>query len=292
MAKEIAMRRQEDEYFVDAGAALAIRSLREYNEIAPKAMLKIEGGSQQQDQWHCRKMMIVHTKVEYDDCLQDWRARGRRSWWLATTMGYSLQEEGWIVPKAATKIDDGLQRQEWWCCCKRVCGSRSSGQRKLKIACGKINGIIARGSLDCAESFNKNERWFVPTRSTASLWEEARHTIAQAGRKAHNGRVTIGQEDEFVHSMGCGNGMRQPRLNLVARQCDVPAKIEDGGAAMGCASKIRGWARLINGAPQKERIILRLWVWSSHGAPQKERTELEREMSSSRKCEMFSLLMN
>jgi hypothetical protein len=28
------------------------------------------------------------------------------------------------------------------------------------------------------------------------------------------------------------------------------------------------------------------------GAPQKERTELKREMSSNRKCEMFSLLMN
>jgi hypothetical protein len=37
MAKEIAMRGQEDEYFVDAGAALTIRSLRKYDEIAPKA---------------------------------------------------------------------------------------------------------------------------------------------------------------------------------------------------------------------------------------------------------------
>ena len=46
MAKEIAMRGQEDEYFVDAGAALAIRLSCEYNEIAPKATLKIEGGSQ------------------------------------------------------------------------------------------------------------------------------------------------------------------------------------------------------------------------------------------------------
>jgi hypothetical protein len=46
MAKEIAMRGQEDEYFVDAGAALAIRLSREYDEIAPKAMMKIEGGSQ------------------------------------------------------------------------------------------------------------------------------------------------------------------------------------------------------------------------------------------------------
>jgi hypothetical protein len=45
MAKEIAMRGQEDEYFVDAGEALAIRSSREYDEIAPKATLKIEGGS-------------------------------------------------------------------------------------------------------------------------------------------------------------------------------------------------------------------------------------------------------
>jgi hypothetical protein len=45
MAKEIAMRGQEDEYFVDAGAALAIRLSCEYNEIAPKATLKIEGGS-------------------------------------------------------------------------------------------------------------------------------------------------------------------------------------------------------------------------------------------------------
>ena len=46
MAKEIAMRGQEDDYFVDAGAALAITSLRKYDEIAPKATLKIEGGSQ------------------------------------------------------------------------------------------------------------------------------------------------------------------------------------------------------------------------------------------------------
>jgi hypothetical protein len=71
MAKEIAMRGQEDEHFVDAGAALAIRLLRKYDEIAPKATLKIEGGSQQQDWWHCSKMMIVHTKGEYDDCLQN-----------------------------------------------------------------------------------------------------------------------------------------------------------------------------------------------------------------------------
>jgi hypothetical protein len=40
MAKEIEMRRQEDEYFVDAGAALAIRLSCKYNEIAPKAMFK------------------------------------------------------------------------------------------------------------------------------------------------------------------------------------------------------------------------------------------------------------
>jgi hypothetical protein len=46
-AKEIAMRGQEDEYFVDAGAALAIRLSHEYDEIAPKATLKIEGGSRQ-----------------------------------------------------------------------------------------------------------------------------------------------------------------------------------------------------------------------------------------------------
>jgi hypothetical protein len=44
MAEEIAMRGQEDEYFIDAGAALAIRSSHEYDEIAPKATLKIEGG--------------------------------------------------------------------------------------------------------------------------------------------------------------------------------------------------------------------------------------------------------
>jgi hypothetical protein len=71
MAKEIAMRGQEDEYLVDAGAALAIRSSREYDEIAPKATLKFEGGSQRQDWRHCPKMMIVHTKGEYDDCPQD-----------------------------------------------------------------------------------------------------------------------------------------------------------------------------------------------------------------------------
>ena len=68
MAKEIAMRGQEDEYFVDAGAALAVGLSREYNEIAPKTMLKIEGGSRQQDWQNCHKMMIVHTKGEYDDC--------------------------------------------------------------------------------------------------------------------------------------------------------------------------------------------------------------------------------
>jgi hypothetical protein len=71
MAKEIAMRGQEDEYFVYAGVALAIRSSHKYDEIAPKAMLKIEGGSRQQDWRHCCKMMIVHTKGEYDDCPQD-----------------------------------------------------------------------------------------------------------------------------------------------------------------------------------------------------------------------------
>jgi hypothetical protein len=49
MAKEIAMREQEDEYFVDAGVALAIRLLHEYNEIGPKATSTIEGGSQRQD---------------------------------------------------------------------------------------------------------------------------------------------------------------------------------------------------------------------------------------------------
>jgi hypothetical protein len=46
MAKEIAMRGQEDEYFVDAGAALAIKTLCKYDEFAPKATLKIESGSQ------------------------------------------------------------------------------------------------------------------------------------------------------------------------------------------------------------------------------------------------------
>jgi hypothetical protein len=71
MAKEIAMKGQEDEYFVDAGAALAIRSSCEYNEIVPKATLKIEGGLGQQDWRHCCKMMIVHTKGEYDDCPRD-----------------------------------------------------------------------------------------------------------------------------------------------------------------------------------------------------------------------------
>ncbi len=71
MAKEIAMRGQEDEYFVDAGAALTIRSSHKYDEIGPKATLKIEGGSQQKDRQHCCKMMIVHTKGEYDDCPQD-----------------------------------------------------------------------------------------------------------------------------------------------------------------------------------------------------------------------------
>jgi hypothetical protein len=45
MAKEITMRGQEDEYLVDAGAALAIRLSCKYNEIAPKATLKSEGGS-------------------------------------------------------------------------------------------------------------------------------------------------------------------------------------------------------------------------------------------------------
>jgi hypothetical protein len=63
MAKEIAMRGQEDEYFIDAGSALAIRSLCQYNEIASKAMLKIEGGLRLQDWQNCCKMMIVHTKV-------------------------------------------------------------------------------------------------------------------------------------------------------------------------------------------------------------------------------------
>jgi hypothetical protein len=62
------MRQQEDEYFVDAGAALAIRSSHEYDENAPKATLKIEGGPRQQDWRHRHKMMIVHTKGEYDDC--------------------------------------------------------------------------------------------------------------------------------------------------------------------------------------------------------------------------------
>jgi hypothetical protein len=68
MAKEIAMRGQEDEYFVDAGAALAVRLSSKCNEIVPKATLKIKGGSRGQDWRHCRKMMIVHTKGEYDDC--------------------------------------------------------------------------------------------------------------------------------------------------------------------------------------------------------------------------------
>jgi hypothetical protein len=109
------------------------------------------------------------------------------------------------------KIDDGLQQQEWWHHCEREYGSRSSGQRKLKIACGMINEIVARGRLDCTKGCDKTERWFAIMISTASLQEKARHTIARPGRKACNGRVTTGQEDELVHSMGLGNGMRQPR---------------------------------------------------------------------------------
>ncbi len=62
----------------------------------------------------------------------------------------------------------------------------------MKIACGKINGIVARGRLDCAKGCDKNERWFAMTRSTESLREEARYTIVQPGRKARNGRVAIG----------------------------------------------------------------------------------------------------
>jgi hypothetical protein len=92
-----------------------------------------------------------------------------------------------------------------------VCGLQSSGQRKLKIACSKINGIVARGRLDHAKGCNENERWFAMMRSTASLQEEVRHTIAWPGRKACNGRVAIGQEDELVHLMGRGDGMRRPR---------------------------------------------------------------------------------
>ncbi len=64
MAKEIAMKGQEDEYFIDAGAALAIRSSREYGKIVPMATLKIEGGLQRQDWRHRCKMIIVHTKGE------------------------------------------------------------------------------------------------------------------------------------------------------------------------------------------------------------------------------------
>jgi hypothetical protein len=71
MAKESAIRGQEDEYFVDAGAALAIRLSCKYDEIVPKATLKIEGGSQQEDWRHCREMIIVHGKGEYDDCPRD-----------------------------------------------------------------------------------------------------------------------------------------------------------------------------------------------------------------------------
>ncbi len=127
------------------------------------------------------------------------------------------------MPKALKKIDDGSQQQEWWHPCKRVCGLRSSSKRKLKIACGKIDGIVGRGRLNRAKGCNKNERWFATMRSTVSLQEEARHTIAQSGRKALDGRVAIGQEDELVHliaAMGCagqdkiwwrGNGMRWPR---------------------------------------------------------------------------------
>jgi hypothetical protein len=35
--------------------------------------------------------------------------------------------------------------------------------------------------------------------------------IARPGRKARDGRVAIGQEDELVHLMGRGNGMHRPR---------------------------------------------------------------------------------
>jgi hypothetical protein len=113
--------------------------------------------------------------------------------------------------KGCNKNYDGSQQQEWWRHCKRVCGLQSSGRRKLKVACNKIDGIVARGRLDRAEGYEKNERWFATTRLTASLQEGARHTIMQPGRKAYDGRVAIGREDELVHLMGPGNGMRQLR---------------------------------------------------------------------------------
>jgi hypothetical protein len=81
----------------------------------------------------------------------------------------------------------------------------------LKIACSKIDGIVARGRLDHAEGCNKNERWFAMARSTALLKEEAWHMIARPGRKACNGWVAIGQEDELVHLIGHSDGMRRPR---------------------------------------------------------------------------------
>jgi hypothetical protein len=86
------------------------------------------------------------------------------------------------MPKAATKIDDGLQRQEWWHRCKRVCGSC---QRKLKIACSEIDGIIARGRLDHAKGCNKNERWFATTRSKALV-------------KRKQGTQSLGREERLA----------------------------------------------------------------------------------------------
>jgi hypothetical protein len=217
MAKEIAMRGQGDEYFVDAGAALAIRLSRKYDEIVPKATLKIEGGSQWQDQWHCCEMMIAHTKGEYDDCQWDWKARGRRSRWLAITMGYSpdknwwwlartrmvalLQESVWLAIKRPKKIEDS-SRQDWWDWRKREIGLRQRLQQKWKMVCkDKINSIIARGS-------------------------KAHYRVARKKGLQWKGRnKTRGWACSF-------DG---------ARQWDAPAEIRFGGAAMGCTSWDRGW---------------------------------------------------
>ncbi len=38
-----------------------------------------------------------------------------------------------------------------------MCGLQSSGQKKFKIAHGKIDWIIARGRLDCAKGCDKKK---------------------------------------------------------------------------------------------------------------------------------------
>ncbi len=155
--------------------------------------------------------MIVHTKGEYDDCLQDWRAWGRRSWWLTTTMGYSPQEEVWIMPKAATKIDDGLQWQEWWRHCKRVCVSWSSGQRKLKIACGKINGIVTRGRLDCAKGCDKKWKMVRDNEINSIVARGSKAHDCTAGKKGLRWKGCNRMRGWACSLMGHSNGMHQPR---------------------------------------------------------------------------------